>query len=800
MWIKNYKQAFMYLINHKTYSLVVIIGLAVGIAASFLIYSYVFYEKSFDNFHQHGDNLYRVSVTCQSEGQDPYKSPYSYAPQGMVAVDEIPEVENYVRLKAGSKVVITSIGNETVKMLTESNYYYADEAFFELFSFPLIYGTPKNVLKDPGTVVLSQSMADKLFGTQNPVGREIKIDGKYSWRITGVFEDIPENTHLKFNMLFSLNTLSWIMNVRNAWSNHSFFTYFLLKEGADQKQVESKITKAYLKENRAINQSECSWELQAITDAYLDTNDFTSKPKAFKFGNKRVVYFLSLIAILILCIAWVNYINLSSAKEADREKEILVRKTFGAGKFQLILQFFLESILYNFISVLVAIGIVALVFNWFISTMSFSFLLWSNTGFWITIGSILAIGVLLSACLTSISMSRLDPLKSDNSVNKSNSKSNFRNGLVIFQLVVIILLIVGVGFVNKQLTYLHSVDLGFQKEQVLVLNAPRENYSDNNINIFREELKRHSDLVDVTASVSIPGERFGNGNGGPSINGQTNTDKYFRVGRIMPNYLNFYEIKLASGRDFEDSMESNEHSIIINEEAAKEFGFEKAEDAIQKTAIWQEREVTIIGVTKSFHQQSLHIKPEPMIMYTFQFETDINYILVKLNTNDFGKTIASIEKEYKAMFPNNPFDYFFLDRFFDQQYKTEIAFQNLFSFFSIIALLIGIFGIHGLITFMIIKRTKEIGIRKVNGATVFEIMRMLNISFVKWVGIAFVIATPIAYYSMNKWIESFAYKAELSWWVFALAGLFSLIIVLFTVSGLTYRAARRNPVEALRYE
>jgi putative ABC transport system permease protein len=469
MWIKNYKQAFTYLINHKTYSLVVIIGLAVGIAASFLIYSYVFYEKSFDNFHLHGDNLYRVSVTCQSEELDPYKSPYSYAPQGMVAVDEIPEVENYVRLMAGSKVVITSIGNETVKMLTESNYYYADEAFFELFSFPLIYGTPKNVLKDPGTVVLSRSTSDKLFGTQNPVGKEIKIDGKNSWRVTGVFEDIPENTHLKFNMLFSLNTFSWIMSERNAWSNHSFFTYFLLKEGADQKEVESKITKAYLKENRAINQSECSWELQAIADAYLDTNDFTSKPKAFKFGNKRVVYFLSLIAILILCIAWANYINLSSAKETEREKEILVRKTFGAGKFQLILQFFLESILYNFISILLAIVIVTLVFNWFISTMSFSFLLWSNTGFWITIGSFLAIGVLLSACLTSISMSKLDPLKSDNSVNKSNSKSNFRNGLVIFQLVIIILLIVGVGFVNKQLTYLHSVDLGFQKEQILVL-------------------------------------------------------------------------------------------------------------------------------------------------------------------------------------------------------------------------------------------------------------------------------------------------------------------------------------------
>jgi len=342
--------------------------------------------------------------------------------------------------------------------------------------------------------------------------------------------------------------------------------------------------------------------------------------------------------------------------------------------------------------------------------------------------------------------------------------------------------------------------LGFQKDQVLVLNAPRIGFSDDKFKMFSEELKKYPGLADVTASTSIPGERFGSGNGGPVIDGLEIPGTYFRVGRVMPNYLDFYGIKLIAGRDFSNDQQDNDKSIIINEEGVKEFDLKNPDDAILKRAKWNGRKYTIIGVTQSFHQQSLHIVPEPMILYTMPFENSFNYLLVKVSARDIEKSIASMKGEYKAIFPDNPFDYFFLDSFFDQQYKKDIAFRKLFTFFSIIALIIGLIGLHGLTTFRMIKKTKEIGIRKVNGAKVSEVMAMLNRGLVNSVIIAFLIVTPISYFAMNKWLENFAYKIDISWWIFALSGIMALGIALITVSWQSWRAATRNPVEALKCE
>ncbi len=798
----NIKQAVRYILNQKKYSLVVVIGLSVGLAASFLIYSYVYYEKSYDNFHQYGDNLYRVVVTNQKSLKD-YKSPYSYSPQGPVAVSEIPEVKNYVRLLTRPQVVISNLsGEKESEPYTVQQYYYADSSFFDLFTFPLIQGNPKTVLAEPGSVVISQTIATKLFGNANPLGEQLNVDGQYSCTVTGVFKDIPENTHLRFNLLFSLNSLNWIMG-KNAWENHSFFTYLLLKDGANPRDVESKITAAYLKENRAVNQAKCEWKLQPVGDAYLKTTDFTSKPEAFKFGDNRIVYFLSLIAILILCIAGINYINLTTAKAAERFKEIGVRKTNGAGKLQLLYQFFTESVLFNILGIQLAGVMVVLVYAWFANAMGFSFSFRQSTGFWSVVFATLAITVFLPGLLTSLVLSSYNPVKIQSTNNASSSGFSFRNGLVIFQFIIIIGLMVGVIVVNLQLKYVHSVDLGFQKEQVLVLNAPRigfNNEKESQLESFRQDLTKHPEVADVTASVNIPGQRFGSGNGGPALNGEENHDTYFRVGRVMPNYLDFYGIKLIAGRNFSGNREADNQSVIINEEGVKEFGLKDAANAISKKATWNGHECTIIGVTQSFHQQSLHILPEPMIIYTMPFENTYNYILVRLIAGDFEKSIALVEREYKATFAGNPFDYFFLDSFFDQQYKKDIAFRKLFSFFSVIALLIGFLGLYGLTTFRIIKRTKEIGVRKVNGARISEVVVLLNKDIVKWVVIAFVIATPIAYYSMHKWLENFAYKTNLSWWIFALAGLLALGIALLTVSWQSWKAATRNPVEALRYE
>ncbi len=794
----NIKQAIRYLFTQRNYSLVIIVGLSVGMAASFLIYSYVYYEKSFDSFHQYGERLCRVVVT-NKDGLNPYKSPYSYSPQGPVAVSEVPEVENYVRILSRQPIVISNPLNEGASLFTERSFYYADSTFFQLFTFPLTQGNPESVLSRPASVVISQSTARKLFGTKDPVGKELQVDGQYSCVVTGVFEDIPANSHLRFNMLFSMSSLNWIMG-NGAWDNHSFFTYLLLKDGANRQDVESKITSAYLKEDRADNQAECEWKLQPVGDAYLKTADFTSKPEALKFGDNRIVYFLSLISVLVLCIAWVNYLNLTTARASERLKEIGVRRTNGAGKAQLLVQFFTESLMFNLLGMLLAGILVAIVYSWFTRTMGYSFSFMHSKGFWIMVSTLLSISFLLPGLISSLFLISHDPFQPRATAKSGSSGISFRNGLVIFQFIIIIGLMSGVIIVNRQLKYLHMVDLGFQKDQVLVLHAPRIGFNEEKYKAFYEELKKYPGINDVTASTSVPGERFGSGNGGPSLEGQEDNDTYFRVGRVMPNYLEFYGIKLIAGNGFGGNRQADDRSIIVNEEGVKEFGLQNPADIISKRVKWNGRECTVVGVTQSFHQQSLHILPEPMILYTMPFENTYNYLMVKGNAGNMKESIASIKDEYQAVFAGNPFDYFFLDHFFEQQYKKDIAFRELFSFFSAVALIIGFIGLYGLTTYRIIRSSKEIGIRKVNGARISEILAMLNKDFVKWVAIAFIIATPIAWYTMNKWLENFAYKTELSWWIFALAGMLALGIALLTVSWQSWKAATRNPVEALRYE
>ena len=803
MWKINIKQALSYILHQKGYSLVIIIGLSAGLASSFLLYSYVFYEKNYDSFHQHGKELYRIAVTARIGGKDPYKSPYSYAPQGPVALAEIPEVESYVRLLPMEKIVVADEKNEDKTAVTVGDYFYADEMFFKLFSFPLKEGDPDMVLKKPGTVVISTSLTNKLFGSGSPVGKVMKVDGRYRMTISGVFKDIPGNSHLSFDLLFSLNTFPWIMNAKDAWNNHSFFTYLLLKKGADPRIVESKLTSAYLKKNRAVNQSNCTWKLQPVSEAYLNTSDFTSKPDSLKFGNERMVYFLQVIALLILCIAWMNYINLITAKSTERIKEIGVRKTIGAGRLHLIRQFFTESTLYNLFSIIIAIALIVTIFGWYTRTMFFSSSVLNNFVFWVLPCFVLLVGIILPGGLSVFFSLKIKPFVRFVFNDSSISMSAFRNGLVVLQFAIIIVLIAGVIGVNKQLRYIQSVDLGFQKEQILVLNAPRVGLGkqfEDKLATFRVEMLKHAGIKDVTAAVSIPGERFGYGNGGPKLKEEEDSNTYFRVGRVYPNYLNFYGTKLAAGQDFSDNIQSDDQNIIINQEAVKELGLKNADEAIQKKLVWNGREVTIIGVTQSFHQQSLHIIPEPMILYTKLHENNYNYIMVKLDTRNIKESIANAESTYKAVFPNNPCDYFFLDSFYDKQYRKDIIFQKLFSLFSVIAFIIGFAGLYGVTVFRILKRTKEIGIRKVNGARITEVLVLLNNDFIRWIAIAFILACPIAWYAMHQWLENFAYKTALSWWVFVLAGLTAVTVAILTVSWQSWRASTRNPVESLRYE
>ena len=789
-------QAIRSLKSQKVHVLVILLGLIVSMASAFLIYSYVFFERSYDSFHQAGKNLYRVIVDAQSKGEDAYVSPYSFSAQGPMALAEVPEVEAFTRLVAMPSMVVSSEnGGQNNQMLTINEYYFADDNFFEIFSFPLIYGFAKQALKNKGSVVISKSIAEKLFGNENPIGKNILLDGKHINTVTGVMEDIPENTHLKFEMIFPMKNIPWILNPKNEWTNHSFFSYLLLKDGANPDLVEKKISESYKKENRAINQMECVWHLQRIDDAYLKTSDFTSKPGVFKFGDPRMVYFLSIIIVLLLSVSWVNYINLLTAKNNERLDEVKVRKVNGASKGNLIIQFFIESSVLNLSGLILACIIVILSIHSFSQFMSFPVEVISKPSFWTIPLIVVAASIFLPGLYTAFSLSQK---KLDKDLTPV-SRYTIRDGMVILQFIIIIALASSILFIDRQLNYISSIEVGFKKEQILVLNIPRiseKNIDNQDFETFRSELTRIPEIIDVSATTSVPGRRFGGGNGSPHIEGQQNENTYFRVGRVFKNYPALMNFKFVAGQSFDNS----DSKMVINEAAVEEFGFTNPTEILNRRVTWMGYEFTIAGVTENFHQESLHILPEPMIMYTKEVENTFNYILINLSEGDVQNLLKKIEHEFKTQFPGNPFTFFFLDKYFDRQYQKDIKFRALFSFFSIIALIIGYFGLYGLTTYTIIKRRKEIGIRKVNGAKISEVLVMLNKDLVKWVAIAFVIATPIAYYAMNKWLQNFAYKTNLSWWIFAVAGLLALGIALLTVSVQSWKAATRNPVEALRYE
>jgi putative ABC transport system permease protein len=792
----NIKVAIRNILANKKESVILMLGLAISLASAFFLYSYVYFEKNYDAFHSEADNLYRVVVDGQNVGDDAYKSPYSYSAQGPTALEEVPEVKDFTRLMSSTNMVLSTVGQAEENQVIVSDYYFTDDNFFQFFTYPLLQGQETNVLKEPGSLVIDKDLCTKLFGQTHAIGQKIIIDGEYEYTVTGVFEDVPANSHLKFKAILPLKALPWLMNSNNAWNNHAFFTYLQLIDGADVKKVEEKVTESYTKENRAVDQATCIWHLQAITDAYLHVDDFTSKPNSFKFGNQRMVYFLGLIAILILLVSLINYINLSTAKASERLKDILVRTTNGASRQQLFIQYFIESIVLN----LFALSVSVLIIVWSLSfiTQSGAFVVpgIGEFSFWMVVVSVAIVCLVLTSVVTASFIVVQGTIKK---VQSQKEHFNYRRGLVVLQFIVIIVFITGIIGINKQLNHVNSIDLGFETEQMLVMNVPRVAFNKNKqerINTFRNELMQHAKIVDVTASVSIPGQRFGNGNGGPRFQNQLKKETYFRVGNVMPNYLDFYGIKLKTGRSFDGL----NNQIIINKEAVAEFGFHTNEDLIDKTVNWLGKDYTIIGVTESFHQESLHIVPEPQIFYAGLTNNDFNYLTVKLHDGNIHQSISTVMQLYETHFPGNPIDYFFLDDFFNQQYFKDITFRNFFSLFSLLTLLIGFFGIQGLISYRITKRTKEIGIRKVNGAKIYEILGLLNKDFIKWMAIAFVIACPIAWYAMHKWLNNFAYKTNLSWWIFALAGIVALSIALLTVSWQSWRAARRNPVEALRYE
>ena len=681
------------------------------------------------------------------------------------------------------------------KIFFEGEILIADSSIFDVFTFPLIVGNPDEALAKPNSVVLSRSIAEKYFGKNDPVGKTIQYNRSIDLTVSGIMEDIPLNSHLKFNMIVAMSGAKAFFGndfLENSL-NTVVLTYLLTPHGTNFERFERSARQIADEYNTGFNEGEL-YHLQPLTSIHLHSDMFGEfAPNS----DIKSVYILSTIALLILIIACINYINLSFSINSRRTTELGMRKIIGARRRQLIFLYLSDA------SVLVGISVIisAVIINDQLS--GFSSLVGVNLINNYSIKSLipgLALLFLLITMITGLASgwvsSRISPMDTlKKPLGKTNNHIGKQGLLVLFQFGISITLISSALFVYRQMRFIQNLNIGFSKEQLMIIPL-NDNKIRSRIVSFKQELTKNPNIISAGATSGLPGEMFWVASidyeGSNAQNPETMA--YLEIDK---DFVKTYGVQLKEGYQIGDTTcPYSGRQYLINESAVKKLGWEKPIG--KRFSLYSEKGGFVSGIIKDFHFKSLHEKIEPLFL--FMRESNYKYLAVKLSTTGISGSVEYIQKLWNKMALDSPFEYSFYDNFYDQLYKKEALFGKIIFIFSTIAILIACMGLFGLAAFFSEKRTKEIGLRKVNGATIFEIMALLNWEFVKWVLIAFIIATPVAWYSMHKWLQSFAYKTELSWWIFALSGIIALGIALLTVSWQSWRAATRNPVEALRYE
>lgn len=805
MYILFLKIATRYLLKNKLYSFINIFGLAIGIASFVLIMLYVNYERSYDKF-EGSENVYRVYMDYMEGDKFVPSDAQVYNLSGPTLKSEFAEVQEFVRFYHFDEV--TFVYKDIV--LGGNTGALADPSYFEIFKYPLISGDVKTALKEPNTIVLTESLANKIFGKEDPMGKSISVfwGGKVFMTVTGILKDIPNNTHMKNSFLISFNTfMTWDTfqgQQSQNWDQNNFFTYLKVDKNADMVTLRTKIQK-----NNADGQDDERHDIEPLEDIHL----YSNKPyEAEANGSISRVHFLTAIAFIVLLLSWLNYINLASVKSLERAKETGIRKVAGAQRSQLLGQSFVESVLLNGIAITIAIALVVLVlpiFNNYIGTdLEFDVSYFQAL---FPIFGIVILGSLLSGLYPAFVVSGYNPSKALKGKMKTSQQSLYiRKGLITLQFLSTIVLLIGTFVVNKQIKFLREQPIGVDLNNIIALNGEvLDKNSDSllikNFGTLKQEIKKLPFVKAASTAETYPGAGYANLSyfaGITKPDGTFDEKKIYYQYQVQPDYFNVLDIQLVAGEIFRSSKNGYGDEIVINEKFAQDIGFTKVLDAVGKTVEFWNKKWIISGVMKNYHHFGLKMAIQPIAI---RQGNATGSLLVKLNSKSMSKsdltsTMVSLENQWKSVFPQSTFNYTFLDQNFEAQYKEDKAFGSAFQIFTILAILIASMGLFGLTSYTCIQRRKEIGIRKVNGATITQILKLLNKDFVKWVGLAFIIAVPISWYAMHKWLEGFAYKTDMSWWIFALAGVTALLIALLTVSWQSFRAATNNPVDALRDE
>lgn len=792
MFKNNLKIALRNLLKNKVFSLLNFAGLAVGMTAFFLIFLYVNFELSYDTFHSKSDRIYRLSCDIKTPSEL-IQGSGSSAPMGKFIKKEFPEVEDMVRFYETSLLV-----RKGDLKIEEENTMYVDASVFSIFDFELKSGDTETALTDPFSIVISESLAKKYFGKESPVGQTVILGTEnYSSKITGVMKDIPANSQFKAEMYVSIETLKRTRpGIEEQWGNFGATTFLLLKPQSNpqalQKKFPSLIGKHY---GESLKKDKMSYTLllEPLKDVYLK-----SGREGFKTGNINNIYIFSVIGIFILLIAFINYVNLTTARSTERAKEVGIKKVVGAGSNHLAVQFIIESIIVCLVAFILAclLSFVFLpLFNQ-LAGKEVSSSIFENPAYLLQLFLIsIAIG-LIAGLYPAFVLSSFKPVAVLKGKFSTGRKGIIlRKGLVVTQFTIAISMIIGTIVVYNQLEFMRNEDLGFTKDHILVIDT----YQDKQKDAYKEEILKIPGVKSTSFASSIPGG--GNMGAYSQIENKSgemqaaNLALYF----VDFNYIPQYKIKVVAGRAFDtDFATDTTQAMILNEAAVRLFGYSSPDEAIGRKFSQWGREGKIVGVVKNFHFRSLKEEISPL---SIRINPEAYSLLsVNVSSKNLKTTIASLEEKWMQMIPERPFNYNFTDEFFNQQYRSEEQFGKLFFNFAILAIIISCLGLLGLALYSTLQRTKEIGIRKTLGASVGDIVNLLSKDFLTLVMYSFLIASPLAGWLMYKWLENFAYRIDLNWWFFALGGISAIIIAFATVSFQAVKAAIANPVKSLRSE
>lgn len=807
MFSSYFRTAFRSLLKNKVFSFLNIFGLAIGMACCMVIFQYVTFERSYDKFHANHENLYRVQYNYYKNGVNIYKCAAAVPAVGKAMRDNFPEIEEYAIAYPASGIVTYKDKNfreEKVQMATPS--------WLTMFNWQLVRGDIETALDAPKKAVLTESTARKYFGSEDPMGKYIEfgsgwLSGEYL--VTGIVRDVPENSHIKFGLLLSHATLNEPSNggSETSWGWYDHNTYISLQPGTDPKEFDKRFA-AYLYDLKGADFEENNYlqefPLQAITDIHLNS-ELLQESEPEENGDAQSVYFLGILAIFILVIAWVNYINMASAKSMERAKEVGVRKVLGAFRSQLIRQFIVESVIVNLIAAVLSVLIVAMVLPYFnqLTNSPLSLALIFNSGTWLIVIAVFLAGAFLSGIYPAFVLSSFRPIVVlKGKLSRSGQGNALRKVLVTFQFFASVFLIAGTFIVYKQLQFLKNKDLGFDMEQTLVLQGPNVINQDvpfeSFVESFKNEVTRAADIQAFSSSTNVPGDEIFWTNGAKRAE-QPNSEfkTIYNVG-IDYDYVPNYGIEIVEGRNFERGFATDTAAAVLNVAAVEFLGFDSPQAAIGQKITHEGIEKVIVGVLDNYNQMSLKSNVSP-ILYRL-IEASNSFFSLKLQTNNPNQTTERVQAAWNNFFPGNPMDYFYLDTFFNRQYAKEDQFGTVFSIFSVLAIIVSCLGLFGLSAFSALQRTKEIGIRKVLGASIPNILLLLSREYMWLILISVLIGVPFTYYFMDLWLNDFAYRTSMGWTIFAAAASIVFIVAILTVSYQTLRSAKADPSRTLRYE